>query len=350
MKQILATITFIFIYLSQYAQIGGDHVYQFINLSQSPRVAALGGTLITVKDYDVALAYANPAALNKMMDDQLTFSNEFYFANTGIKHGFAAYGFHLDKADLTLFGGIKYINYGEFDARDVFANNVGNFKASEYAITAGVGKQISEKLSAGANMKVITSQLGGFNSFGMTMDLAGMYVDTSSNFTAGLVFKNIGTQFSTYNGEREAIPFEIQAGFSKRLRHLPFRISVTATNLQRWNIRYDDPNAEDETLLFGEEPKEDTPVQIFVDNMFRHLVFSGEFLFGKKDNFQLRFGYNHLRRAELSLDNLKSLAGFSFGTGFKIKQFKLDYGMAIYHIGATSHHIGISTNFNQFRK
>ncbi len=342
------TCSIALLFVHSYAQIGGNNVYEFLNLSQSPRVTALGGSLITVKDSDVALAYTNPAALNAAMDDQLTFGSEFYLAGT--VNGYAGYGYHLDKADLTLHGGIHFISYGTFDARDVFANNVGSFKASEYAITVGAGKQLSDKLSAGANLKIITSQLEGFNSFGMAMDFAGMYADTAKNFTASIVFKNVGSQFSTYNGIREPIPFEIQAGFSKKLKYLPFRLSIIATNLQRWNILYDDPNQEDETLLFGEEPKEASKAQIFVDNFFRHFVFNGEFLFGKKENFQLRFGYNHLRRAEMSLDNLRSMAGFSLGTGFKIKKFKLDYGMGFYNVGATVHHIGISTNFNEFRK
>lgn len=349
MKQLLI-ISALLISINATAQLGGNNVYEFLNLSQSPRVTALGGTLITVKDNDVALAYANPAALNPLMDDQLTFSSEFYFSGTGIVHGFVGYGFHLDKPDLTLHGGIQYITYGTFDARDIYSNDVGSFKSSEYAITGGVGKQLSDKLSTGANLKLITSQLEGYNSFGMSMDFAGMYADTASNFTASIVFKNVGAQLSTYNGLREPIPFEIQVGFSKKLRYLPFRLSVIATNLQQWNISYDDPNVQDETLLFGEEPKDDSRAQVFVDNFFRHFVFNGEFLFGKKENFQLRFGYNHMRRAELSLNNLRSLAGFSLGTGFKIKQFKVDYGMGFYHVGATVHHIGISTSFNQFRK
>lgn len=332
------------------AQVGGNNVYEFLNLAQSPRVTALGGNLITIKDHDVALAYTNPAALNPLMDDQLTFSSEFYFSGTGIVHGYTGYGFHLDKPDLTLHGGIQYISYGKFDARDIHANDIGDFKSSEYGLTGGVGKQFSEKLSGGANMKLIISQLEGYSSFGMAVDLAGMYVDTASNFTATLVMKNIGGQLSSYTGDREPIPFEIQAGFSKKLKYLPFRLSVIATNLQRWNILYDDPNKEDATLLFGEEPKGDSKAQLFVDNFFRHFVFNGEFLFGKKENFQIRLGYNHQRRAELSVENLKSLAGFSVGTGFKIKQFKLDYGLAFYHVGARVHHIGVSTNFNQFRK
>lgn len=350
MKRLVFTIITTCLCTSIFAQVGGNNVYEFLNLSQSPRVTALGGNLITIKDDDVALAYANPAALNPLMDDQLTFSSEFYFSGTGIVHGYAGYGFHLDKPDLTLHAGIQYITYGKFDARDIYANDIGSFKSSEYGLTGGVSKQFSEKLSAGANMKLVISQLEGYNSFGIATDLAGMYADTASNFTATIVMKNIGGQFNSYDGNREAIPFEIQAGFSKKLRYLPFRISVIATNLQRWNILYDDPNQEDATLLFGEEPKDASKAQLFVDNFFRHFIFNGEFLFGKRENFQLRLGYNHQRRAELSLENLRSLAGFSVGTGFKIKKFKFDYGLAFYHVGATVHHVGISTNFNQFRK
>ena len=52
--------------LSLFAQvpIGGKNVYEFLNLSPSARVTALGGNLITVKDDDVALAFQNPSALN----------------------------------------------------------------------------------------------------------------------------------------------------------------------------------------------------------------------------------------------------------------------------------------------
>ncbi len=349
MKQILAGLWLIFP-LFLWGQIGGNNVYEFLNLAQSPRVNALGGSHITAMDDDVALAYSNPASLNPRMDQQMTFSSEFYFKGTGIVHGYAGYGHYLEKRDLSLHGGIQYISYGTFDARDIYANDIGSFKSSEYALTSGVGKQFSEKLYGGANAKFIISQLEGYNSIGMTFDLAAMYVDTAKNMTASLVFKNAGLQFTSYDNEREPLPFEIQAGFSKKLKHLPFRISVMGIHLQRWNIMYNDPNKEDETLLFGEEAQGESKAALFFDNFFRHIVFGGEFLFGKKENFKLRVGYNHLRRAELNIGNLRSLAGFSGGTGFKIKQFAFDYGIAFYHVGGTVHHLGVSTNLNKFKK
>ncbi len=347
-KNLLLLLKIIFIQNIIIAQIGGNNIYEFINLPASPRITAMGGNLITVQDGDVNLAFHNPASLNRSQHQSLSFNNAFYLAKTN--HGYASYGHYFDKKDLSFHGGIQYIQYGTFDARDEFANDIGSFKASEYAITGGVARQLNEKLSAGANMKIITSQLAGFQSTGLSLDLATMYIDTAKNFTATFLIKNAGMQLNTYAGEREPIPFEIQAGFSKRLKYLPLRLSVIGVHLQKWNITYDDPNQIDEPLLFGEAPKEQSKASLFIDNLFRHFVFNGEFLFGKRENFKLRFGYNHLRRAELSLDNIRSLAGISIGTGFKIKQFGIDYGLAFYQVGTAVHHLGISTSFESFKK
>ena len=55
---------FIVFVLPIYAQVGGQSVYQFLNLVQSPRQAALGGKTVTIVDYDVNQAIFNPATIN----------------------------------------------------------------------------------------------------------------------------------------------------------------------------------------------------------------------------------------------------------------------------------------------
>jgi hypothetical protein len=53
-----------------------------------------------------------------------------------------------------------------------------------------------------------------------------------------LAIRNIGTQFSTYNGVREKLPLEIIAGVSKELENVPIRWHLTLENLQQWNIAF----------------------------------------------------------------------------------------------------------------
>jgi hypothetical protein len=63
-----------------YAQIGGEHVYSFLNLSPSARITGLGGQLISVRDGDVSLAYGNPALLNPEMHQAISFNHNFHLA------------------------------------------------------------------------------------------------------------------------------------------------------------------------------------------------------------------------------------------------------------------------------
>ncbi|MEM7102531.1 MAG: type IX secretion system protein PorQ [Bacteroidota bacterium] len=348
-KNWIALVAGLFFSLSSFAQIGGDNTYEFLSLPVSARTTALGGTLISVKDYDAALGFANPALLNPSMHQALTFSTSLHLA--GINFGYAGYAHHIDKWNTTVNGGIQYISYGNFTAADLNGQVVGEFKASEFAMAFGGGYQYSETLSFGANVKLLYSSLESYNSFGLASDLAVTYADTSSKFSASLVFRNAGFQISHYTEDtREPLPFDVQAAFSKQLKYLPLRFTVTAHNLHRWDIRYDDPNAEEPTALFGDPTSTESGFSQFVDNFFRHLIFSGELLLGRNEVFQIRFGYNHLRRAELNVDNTRSLAGFSGGFGLKIKRFRIGYGLGMHHLAGGTNHFTISTGLNEFKR
>ncbi len=340
-------LTFIFT-LSLNAQVGGDNVYEFLNSPPTARVAGLAGNLITVKDSDVSLGYQNPASLNPEMHLGLSFNYNFHLS--GINEGFAAFGYYLEKYKTSLHVGGKFINYGDFITTDEFGNTFNSFNVSENVIFLGASRQLYEKLSVGLNIKAISSSLETYNSFGLAVDLAAMYQDTASNFAITFLTKNFGSQLSTYQDKQENLPFEMQIGLSKRLKHLPFRWSIIYHNLNTWNILYDDPNTVENTLLIGEANTEDGPTKIFFNNLGRHLILNGEFLFGKKEVFNIRFGYDHKLKKELSVDNLRSLAGFSFGLGFKIKMFRIDYGRTFFHLAGGTNHLSISTNLTRFTK
>jgi len=332
------------------AQSGGRNVYSFLSTPHSARIAGLGSSLIMIRDDDAALGYHNPSLLNSSMHKQLNFSSSIHPA--GINHGFAGYTHHLNRLDATLLAGIQYITYGKFDLTNVYGQSQGNFSANEFAMTIGIAKQYSERFSYGANMKFIYSVLESYNSIGAAMDIGGSYQDTSKLFSMGLTFKNLGVQFKPYHQDsnREDLPFDVQFGIAKQLKYLPLRFSLTYHDLQRWNIRYKDPNAEEPTSIFVEEDTGETKFAIFTDNFFRHFIVGLELLAGKKENFRLRAGYNHQRRAELAIQGTRGLAGFSGGLGLKIKQFRIEYGIVFYHLAGASNQFSISTNLSSFKR
>lgn len=329
------------------AQIGGRYVYEFLGLPSSARLTALGGHLISVSDDDINLAMSNPASLNDLTDNSVSFSHNFHFA--GIGNGHAAYGKKIDKWGINSQIAISYVDYGDFVLADVFGNDQGTFTGRENVVTLGASKRLNEKITFGANLKGIFGKYESFGSTGVAADFGLNYSYTPDKFIISFIIKNLGTELNTYRDKRHLAPLDIQIGISNRLKHLPFRFSIIAHQLQQWSIRYDDPNVDQSSNIFG-EINETSAFEKGIDNLFRHLVFNGEFLLGKRENFRLRIGYNHLRRKELSLTDFRSFAGFNLGFGIKVSKFRLDYGVGYHHIAGATNHMTISTNINNFKK
>lgn len=324
------------------AQNGGTDTYEFLDLTYSARVAAIGGSGIAVKDNDPNLALQNPALLNKEMDNQLTLNYTNYF--TDINYGYTSFTKHYDSVG-TFNLGMRYVNYGEFEERDAGGNKLGTFKAGEYAIVMGYGRELNQYFSVGANLNTIISSLYDYNSFGMTVDLGGTYYKKESGFTASLVLKNMGAQFTTYdNDNREPIPFEIQAGISKRLKNVPLRFSLIAHSLETPDLTYKNQIDSGNSLLGDTEEEKDKDG--FFENVARHSIVSLEFI--PSENFIIRFGYNYQRRRELLVEEKTGLVGFSFGFGLRISKFHLSYGRAAYHQAGATNTFSVVTRISDF--
>lgn len=327
--------------------LGGQHVFSFLELPQSARITGLGGAQVAVRDDDPVFAVGNPAALNPSMSGHLAFNHNFFLG--GIQHGNVSYAHQLPKWGFTVHGGIQYMGYGEIKRADEYGEVQGTVKANETAFTLGAARPLTDQLSLGLNVRMAFSSLDIYKSSALLADAGLMYTDTASRFTAALVIRNAGTQLATYAGNKEALPLDVQLGLTKRLKHLPFRFGIVAHHLHQWDIRYNDPNLKgDEVLLFGDQQPQESKATAAIDNFFRHLIFNGEFLLGKKEGFRLRLGYNHLIKRELSVNNYRSLAGFSGGVGIKISRFRIDFGYGAYHLAGGVAHLGIGTNLGDF--
>ena len=73
-------IFFFFIIAVQvsYSQIGGKNIYQFLELSGSSRLEALGGVLVPVNDPDINLIYQNPCLLDSSLINHLGVSSVLF--------------------------------------------------------------------------------------------------------------------------------------------------------------------------------------------------------------------------------------------------------------------------------
>ncbi|HOY48343.1 MAG TPA: type IX secretion system protein PorQ [Flavobacteriales bacterium] len=337
---------FLLIFLAQLdvsAQIGGQNVYSFLNLPNSARVQALGGSVISLRDDDVNLAYQNPGLINSSMAGVTSLTYVKYFA--GINFGNAAYAFNVKKAG-TFALSMQYIDYGNFERADATGQLNGEFTAGEYCLTTGFGRKIDSLFSVGVNVKTIISNLEAYSSFGMALDLGASYLSPDKLFEASVLVKNVGYQFNSYvDGNRETLPFEAQIGLSKRLLHVPLRFSFVAHNLQQPVMTYDDPLKPTETIdpLTG-----DTIInKIGVGNkILRHAILGAEFNITKGLSFRL--GYNYQRRQEMKVDSRLGTVGLSWGLGVKIYKFSLAYARSAYHLAGSPNQITLSAKLSEF--
>ncbi len=344
MRRFVIYILLVFCSISLMGQKGGESVYNFLHLTNSARVSALGGDNVSIADDDLNLVFHNPALLSAGMDQHMNLNYVNYFA--GINYGYTSYAFHKEGIG-NFAGGIHYVDYGTFDRADEFGNFDGTFRASEYALNLIYSRTLIDTfLTVGVNLKPIFSIYEQYTSFGTTMDLGLIYTNPRSYTSAGLVVKNLGMQFVSFAGTREHVPFEIQAGITQGLAHAPFRFTLLLQNLEKWNLTYEE--LDDGNVLLGEDLSAVNKFDIFGDKLMRHMVFGVEFLLG--EYFHLDMGYNYKRRMEMKMDNWPGLVGFSWGFGFRISKFHVAYGNSRYHLAGGTNHFSLTTNLSEFYK
>lgn len=321
-----------------FSQIGGKSTYQFLNLVNSPRQAALGGKTITIYDYDVNQANFNPATINPDMDNRLSVNYGSYFGE--VTYGTASYAYTYDRHVQTFQAGINYVNYGKIDGYDEIGNPTSSFTGSEIALSFGYAYNVPfTDLHLGASGKLISSTLESYQSYGGALDIGAIYIDEDNDINYALVMRNIGTQFKAYNEVNEKLPFEIMAGISQEVENVPIRWHLTLENLQQWNVAFSNPNRAESTLD-GETTQEKVS---FFNNALRHVVFGGE-LFPRK-GFNLRLGYNFRRGEELKLEEQRNFSGISLGFGLKMGRLKFDYSYSRYTLAGNTSLFGLSINF-----
>ena len=331
---------------SSFAQIGGHYTYAFLNLTNSARVASLGGKSVSLYGDDLNLPFHNPSLLNPSMDQHIVLNYVGYFA--GIKYGYASYA--RDYGDKGTFAvGMHYSNYGTFTAANETGIITGEFRAAEYALNLIYSRRIDSMFRVGVNVKPIYSNLETYNSLGLAADVGITYFNPDRLFAAALVLKNMGTQLIKYYGgaERENMPFEIQAGVSQKLLHAPFRFSLTLQHLQRFDLTYESTvdNSNIYDPLNGTEISKNK-AEVFGDKLLRHAIIGMEFLPG--ENFYVNLGYNYQRRQELKVPVRTGMVGFSWGFGMKINKYRFSYGRASYHLAGASNHFSLVVNLSEF--
>lgn len=318
-----------------FGQTGGFYSFQNLNINYSARAMSLGGDVISNFDPDINFNISNPALLNVKSSGHASLSQTIMAS--GVNTGLLTYGQQFGKYMGAAH--FRYVSYGKMKRTDVNGTDLGNFTPGDFILGISGSKAINERMYIGATLNFLYSQLDNFTSFGNSIDIGGYYYNPDKNLAFAGVVKNLGIQWKGYNGEHNLTPLEVQLGLTHKLAHAPFRFSIVAQHLQKWDLTYFDPTAKDRIdPLTGETIK--VKQENFLGKLARHGKIQVEILLGKKLSIHTAFDYQ--RRKELAVTNRGGLAGFSFGTSINLKRFRIDYGWSIYSVAGSQHGLSIT--------
>lgn len=303
--------------------LGGNAVFNFLSQPNSAQLSALGGVNISTIGNDVGMSFQNPSLLRDPMHQQASFSFNSFLA--GIRNYSLTTAWHLAPAQTNIAVGANYFDYGTITQTDAAGNVLGTFRPVDYVVQVMASRQYHERFFYGATVKYISSNYGQFRSSGIAMDLGLSYYDSSNQLQVSVAVKNIGRQLKTYDGSnrKEELPFDLQAGVTKRLANAPLQFSLTAHHLQAFNIHYND------TAFRASEGEVGYDGNTTLHKIFSHVVLSAQAFLN--DRIELTTGYNFQRRQDLnSYDVSAGLNGFSFGAALLLKKVHIRYATGFY--------------------
>lgn len=323
--------------------LGGRNVFAFLDLPAAPQLTALGGVNVSQQTNDLSLSLLNPALLRPSMHTHLQVNYAGYFA--GVKYSHLAAGYHVPALRTTFATSLQYVGYGDIPHTDAAGNVLGSFRPGDFAWQVTASRKYLEKWHYGISLKYIRSRYLEYRSSGIAADVGIAFQDTAQGWQAGLVARNMGTQFTTYGGSvEEPLPFDLQLGISKRLQHIPLQLSATIHHAWQFDIRYADPDFDEGTVIEnGDTVRAGGGT---MDKIFRHFVLAAQFDVGKY--VELTAAYNHLRRRELALPDQQGMSGFSFGVGVVVNKLQLRFARSWYQRTTAFNHLGISLPLNQW--
>lgn len=299
----------LFALLGQYlhAQNESQTEYNFLRLPVSAHAAAMGGENITMVDDDATMTFNNPALIIGVTPGTVGLQYMRYMS--GCNNASAMYN-NVISEKWNVGVGIQYMGYGSMKQTDENNNDLGTFSANDIAISGVLGYELANNLAGGIRLKYVYGNIGAYTSMAVAVDLGLNYYIPSSEWSFGLMFKNLGGQIKAYNETFERMPLDIQLGISKRLVGSPLRLSLTFVDLNHPNYK-----------------------------LINHIVAGAEILIGK--NIYVAAGYNFRRASEMQIYNDEGHssshgAGLSFGGGINLDRIKINLAYAKYHVSASS--------------
>ncbi len=283
---------------------GGAGTTSGLFLRQEPtaRIFSMGGVYLPIIN-EPGAAYINPAILGHITGHHISLS---MWKGLDAVSQYNFLGIVLNAGRVGAFG-INYLSYdsGLEEMYDINGNLSKITLQKDYAISAGWGRNITETLFIGGQVKSVNSELAqAYNANAMTFDMGAMFKSLDDRLTIGGGIQNINGELK-YKNTGDPLPRTIRGGIG-------YRFAMGTDNVI---IGADVQKPIDEDSLSG--------------------------------GFGVEYGFAQLPVSlRGGIKRINDEMGFSAGMGTKWKGIEMDYGFQpAGNLGETTQRFTISFNF-----
>ncbi len=293
----------------------GTSGFEFLRTEYSSRAASMGRAFVAMRG-DINGLYHNPSGMAYFDQNQFVVNYTDYLIDFG--GGFAAYSHRLSGLG-QLSGSIIWLNYGDFDETNEYAQKTGRtYGAYDLAFALSYADILEQYFSYGVTIKYIHSKIDMFTADAIAFDFGLMYTAPfEDNLYFGLSLLNVGRPLSAFVETKESLPLSLRLGVAKKLKHLPLEINATLNDL---NVSEPD----------------------FLDRLAKFSI-GGEFTLSQL--IRLRLGYENEINHDLNTGQGSGFPGVSMGFGLHWKDYRFDYGYSSYGDLGGTHRFGIYGTF-----
>jgi hypothetical protein len=346
---------------------GGESAVPFLLIAPNARADGMGEAGAALSD-DGSASYWNPGGLafEKFQELSITHSNwlpQFHLAD--LFYEYLAYSGYMEDWGGTVSGSIIYLNLGEFNRRGEFNEDLGTFKAFEFAVTAGYATKVMDNLGLGLNLRFINSTLDPGKSQGqakgvgntVSFDVGALWKtshleipflgDIEDRFSAGLNLSNLGPKITYINqAQADPLPTNLRLGLGFQVVKSEFNNVTALIDFSRMLIRRypaDSIGVDERGLTIYSNPIDGLPKSLFTawgSGGLKKVTIAGglEYWYGQPKLFAFRWGYFY---EHPDFGNRKFMT-FGAGIRYDIYGFDFSYLSAI----EESHPLGETLRFS----
>ena len=145
-----------------------ETTFNFLRLPVSAHASALGGDNISMADDDAAMGFHNPALLSGVADKTINLNFMTYMEGSKVASASFTKAY---RERATWFAGAQYVDYGKMKLTSAEGEVLGETSAKDIMVCGAFEYNLTNTLSGGITAKFITSDLAGYNSVAIGVDL-----------------------------------------------------------------------------------------------------------------------------------------------------------------------------------